>query len=164
MCTREPGGTIEGEIIRKLLVSGNTNTWDPFSEALIFNAIRREHINKVIRPAISDGKIVLCDRFLDSTLIYQGIAGNVNEEVLLKLHKSYCYNLYPNLTFFLNLNPIQGLKRTEKRQNNFEIYDGFKKLQKKFSKRIININADLNKNLISKKINTHILKLILKND
>ena len=119
----------------------------------------------------------MCDRFLDSTLIYQGIAGNVNEEVLLKLHKSYCYNLYPNLTFFLNLNPIQGLKRTEKRQNNFEkrfekmgqeyhfkIYDGFKKLQKKFSKRIININADLNKNLISKKINTHILKLILKND
>ena len=56
-----------------------TNSWDPYSEALMFNAIRREHINKVIKPAIENGKIVLCDRFIDSTIVYQGIAGNVNQ-------------------------------------------------------------------------------------
>ena len=115
--TREPGGTEEGENIRKFLVSGKVNSWDSYSEALIFNAIRREHINKVIKPAIEDGKIVLCDRFIDSTIVYQGIAGNVNQSNLLQLHKEYCYDLYPSVTFFLNLNPLIGLERANQRLN-----------------------------------------------
>ena len=170
--TREPGGTEEGENIRKFLVSGKTNSWDPYSEALMFNAIRREHINKVIKPAIENGKIVLCDRFIDSTIVYQGIAGNVNQSNLLQLHKEYCYNLYPRFTFFLNLNPLTGLERASQRlnqnDNRFEslglnyhtmVYDGFVNLQKKYPKRIINIDAGLNKSLISKKINSYISKL-----
>ena len=170
--TREPGGTEEGENIRKFLVSGKTSSWDPYSEALMFNAIRREHINKVIKPAIENGKIVLCDRFIDSTIVYQGIAGNVNQSNLLQLHKEYCYNLYPTFTFFLNLNPLTGLERASQRlnqnDNRFEslglnyhtmVYDGFVNLQKKYPKRIINIDAGLNKSLISKKINSYISKL-----
>ena len=70
--TREPGGTKEGEYIRKFLVSGDKNAWDAYSEALIFNALRREHINKLIDPAIRNGEIVLCDRYVDSTIVYQG--------------------------------------------------------------------------------------------
>ena len=170
--TREPGGTEEGENIRKFLVSGKANSWDSYSEALIFNAIRREHINKVIKPAIENGKIVLCDRFIDSTIVYQGIAGNVNQSNLLQLHKEYCYDLYPSVTFFLNLNPLIGLERANQRlnqnDNRFEslginyhkmVYDGFVNLQKKYPKRIINVEAGLNKSLISKKINSFIYKL-----
>src|SRR6056300_813461 len=113
--TREPGGTEEGENIRKFLVSGKANSWDSYSEALIFNAIRREHINKVIKPAINNGSIVLCDRYVDSTIVYQGIAGNVEQKFLLELHSKYCYNLYPHLTFFLNLSPLKGMERVKKR-------------------------------------------------
>ena len=101
--TREPGGTKEAEELRKFLVTGDKNAWDPFSESLIFNAIRREHVNKVILPAIENGSVVLCDRFIDSTIVYQGIVGEVTERDLLELHKKYCYNLYPDITFFLNL-------------------------------------------------------------
>ncbi len=165
--TREPGGTAEGEKIRKFLVSGANNSWDPYSEALIFNAIRREHIKKLIKPAIANGEIVLCDRFIDSTIVYQGIAGRVDQSSLLQLHNTYCYNLYPSLTFFLNLEPLAGLKRTKKRQdqseNRFEdlgvdyhtmVYKGFVSQQQKYPERIINIDASLSKNLISKNINS----------
>ena len=165
--TREPGGTEEGEKIRKFLVSGANNSWDPYSEALIFNAIRREHIRKLIKPAIANGEIVLCDRFIDSTIVYQGIAGKVDQSSLLQLHNTYCYNLYPSLTFFLNLDPLAGLKRANKRQdqseNRFEdlgvdyhtmVYKGFVSQQQKYPERIINIDASLSKNLISKNINS----------
>jgi len=85
LCTREPGGTKEAEEIRKFLVTGDKNAWDPYSESLIFNAIRREHINKLILPAIEDGAVVLCDRFIDSTIVYQGLVGEVSEKDLLIL-------------------------------------------------------------------------------
>ena len=77
--TREPGGTTEGEIVRKSLVSGVKDTWDPFSEALIFNALRRQHINKVIIPSLNENKIVICDRFIDSTIVYQGFVGSIEK-------------------------------------------------------------------------------------
>ena len=120
LSTREPGGTKEAEELRKFLVSGDKKAWDPFSESLIFNAIRREHVNKVIFPAIENGSVVLCDRFIDSTIVYQGLVGEVSEKNLLELHKKYCYNLYPDITFLLNLSPQKGLKRTLKRQNIVE--------------------------------------------
>lgn len=172
LSTREPGGTKEGELIRKFLVSGEISSWDSYSESLLFNALRREHINKIINPSLFKGDIVLCDRFIDSTIVYQGVAGNVNQSNLLQLHKEYCYNLYPAVTFFLNLNPLIGLERANQRlnqnDNRFEslginyhkmVYDGFVNLQKKYPKRIINIEAGLNKSLISKKINSFIYKL-----
>ena len=92
--TREPGGTREAEDLRKLLVTGDKKAWDPYSESLIFNAIRREHINKIIMPAIKNGAVVLCDRYIDSTIVYQGLVGQVNEKDLLELHRKYCYDLF----------------------------------------------------------------------
>ena len=160
--TREPGGTEEGENIRKFLVSGKVNSWDSYSEALIFNAIRREHINKVIKPAIENGKIVLCDRFIDSTIVYQGVGGGINQTLLLSLHKNFCYNLYPDITFFLSLDPKVGIDRTlsrnNKTENRFEnmglsyhqkIQDGFKALSDKNNKRFFEINAELSVEKIS---------------
>ena len=170
--TREPGGTEEGEFIRKFLVSGDKRTWDPYSELLLFNALRREHINKVINPSIDKGNIVLCDRFVDSTIVYQGVVGLIEEELLLDLHKTFCYNLFPDLTFFLSLNPELGLARTKFRNNNenrFEkmglsyhqkIQDGFKALTKKYNKRFIEINATQTVEKISEEINQHLTSTI----
>ena len=115
--TREPGGTKEGEYIRKFLVSGDKNAWDSYSEALIFNALRREHINKLIKPAIQNSEIILCDRYVDSTIVYQGLVGKIDEQKLFNLHDTYCYGLYPDLTLFLYLNPMIGLDRTKKRKD-----------------------------------------------
>ena len=175
--TREPGGTKEGEYIRKSLVSGNKNTWDAYSEALIFNALRREHINKLINPAIQNGEIILCDRYLDSTIVYQGSVGKIDEKKLLNLHNNYCYGLYPDLTFFFHLNPIIGLNRTinrnNKSENRFEklgldyhqkILEGFDFLYKKNPKRIMKIDASKSKKSISENINYYISKLLDIND
>ena len=177
VCTREPGGTEEAEQLRKFLVTGEKQAWDPNSESLIFNAIRREHINKIILPAIKGGAIVLCDRFIDSTIVYQGLVGEVSEKDLLELHRKYCYNLYPDITFFLDLSPQKGLKRALNRQktneNRFEnlginyhkkILNGFDILQKKNPNRIIRINAENTKEHISNEIGSYIKKLLNIND
>ena len=175
--TREPGGTEEGEFIRNFLVSGDKHSWDPHSELLLFNALRREHINKIINPSLKNGDIVLCDRFIDSTIIYQGVAGSVNEELLLNLHRTFCYDLFPDITFFLSLNPKLGLARTKFRNNNNEnrfekmgllyhqkIQDGYKALSKKYSNRFIEINAELTVEQISEEINKHVNSIIQSND
>ena len=166
VCSREPGGTIEGEQVRKLLVSGSSKTWDPMSEALMFNASRRQHINKIIFPSLDKGNIVLCDRFIDSTIVYQGYAGSIEQSILKDLHKKFCYNLYPDLTFFLNLDASLGLKRTRKRsdykeENRFEnfgldyhnkISKGFNNLANNNKERIITIDASQSIEQISKNI------------
>lgn len=166
VCSREPGGTIEGEQVRKLLVSGSSKTWDPMSEALMFNASRRQHINKIIFPSLDKGYIVLCDRFIDSTIVYQGYAGSIEQSILKDLHKKFCYNLYPDLTFFLDLEASLGLKRTRKRsdykeENRFEnfgldyhnkISKGFNNLANNNKERIITIDASQSIEQISKNI------------
>ena len=165
-CSREPGGTIEGELIRKLLVSDSNHIWDPLSEALMFNASRREHIIKVISPSLFNGDIFLCDRFFDSTIVYQGYVGKILKSTLIDLHKKFCYNLIPDLTFFLDIDPELGLNRTSKRsinkdENRFEnfgldyhskITEGFRELAKNNSNRIITIDANQTIKKISKDV------------
>jgi len=177
LSTREPGGTKEGELIRNFLVSGEINSWDTYSEALLFNALRREHINKIINPSLFKGDIVLCDRFIDSTIVYQGVGGEINQKLLLSLHKKFCYDLYPDITFLLSLEPKLGLDRTlsrnNKSENRFErkglsyhqkIHDGFKALCEKHNKRFFEINAELSIEKISNKIYNHVISIIKPND
>ena len=176
LSTREPGGTKEGELIRKFLVSGEINSWDAYSESLLFNALRREHINKIINPSLFKGDIVLCDRFIDSTIVYQGVGGGINQTLLLSLHKNFCYDLYPDITFFLSLDPKVGIDRTlsrnNKTENRFEnmglsyhqkIQDGFKALSDKNNKRFFEINAELSIEKISNQIYDHVISIIKSN-
>jgi len=176
LSTREPGGTKEGELIRKFLVSGEINSWDAYSESLLFNALRREHINKIINPSLFKGDIVLCDRFIDSTIVYQGVGGGINQTLLLSLHKNFCYDLYPDITFFLSLDPKVGIDRTlsrnNKTENRFEnmglsyhqkIQDGFKALSDKNNKRFFEINAELSVEKISNQIYDHVISIIKSN-
>ena len=177
LSTREPGGTKEGELIRKFLVSGEISSWDSYSESLLFNALRREHINKIINPSLFKGDIVLCDRFIDSTIVYQGVGGRINQTLLLSLHKNFCYDLYPDITFFLSLDPKVGIDRTlsrnNKTENRFEnmglsyhqkIQDGFKALSDKNNKRFFEINAELSVEKISNQIYDHVISIIKSND
>ena len=177
LSTREPGGTKEGELIRKFLVSGEISSWDSYSESLLFNALRREHINKIINPSLFKGDIVLCDRFIDSTIVYQGVGGAINQTLLLSLHKNFCFDLYPDITFFLSLDPKVGLDRTlsrnNKTENRFEnmglsyhqkIQDGFKALSDKNNKRFFEINAELSIEKISNQIYDHVISIIKSND
>ncbi|MDP3935583.1 MAG: dTMP kinase [Alphaproteobacteria bacterium] len=116
--TREPGGTKEAEAIRSLVVSGDKDRFDPITEALLFNAARRHHLTHRILPALENGTWVICDRFVDSTFVYQGYVQDVDLDFLKKLHCEACDNIFPDLTFLLDVPVDIGLYRANRRQNN----------------------------------------------
>ena len=113
LATREPGGTPGAEEIRRLLVTGEPGRWDAWTEALLVTAARRDHVERVIRPALAAGTWVLCDRFLDSTLAYQG--GALGRDAIEALHSLVFGRLRPDLTLVLDIDPAVGLERAGKR-------------------------------------------------
>jgi dTMP kinase len=113
--TREPGGSPGGEAIRRLLLDGAGEMWDATSEALLLLAARREHVMRAIRPALDRGIWVVCDRFADSTLAYQGYAGGLPLAALAELHRFALGAFAPDLTVILDLPAEQGLARTAAR-------------------------------------------------
>ena len=113
--TREPGGTTGGQEIRNLLVSGDKDKWSPLSETLLILADRAAHMERVIRPALADGKYVVCDRFFDSTRAYQGIAGGLGLEVIHQLQQPVLGTTLPDVTLLLDIDPEKGLSRAQER-------------------------------------------------
>ena len=113
--TREPGGTPVGQEIRNLLVSGDKDKWSPLSETLLILADRAAHLERVIRPALADGKYVVCDRFFDSTRAYQGIAGGIGLEVIHNLQQTVLGTTLPDVTLLLDIDPEKGLSRAQER-------------------------------------------------
>lgn len=109
--TREPGGSSGAEAIRGLLVSGEVDRWSPISEALLMNAARRDHIEKLIAPALARGAVVICDRFADSTRAYQGVAGGAAPEFIAMLESAVAASCRPDLTLVLDLPVEIGLAR-----------------------------------------------------
>jgi dTMP kinase len=109
--SREPGGTVGAEAIRSLLVNGPPERWLPLSETLLLLAARFDHVERRIRPALASGQWVLCDRFLDSTRVYQGIAGGVSMDVINRLQEATIGDLAPDLTVVLDIPVEVGLAR-----------------------------------------------------
>ncbi len=109
--TREPGGAPGAEEIRSLLVTGEPGKWDAITEALLMNAARRDHVVRTIRPALERGDWVICDRFYDSTLVYQGAAGGVPMATLRSLIDMAVGDTRPDLTLVLDIDPQTGLGR-----------------------------------------------------
>lgn len=107
--TREPGGAPGAELIRDLLVRGSVDRWTPLSEALLMYAARAEHLEKTIRPALARGAVVISDRFADSTMAYQGIAGRVGEAEVRLLHDLVVRGDGPELTLVLHAKSGRGL-------------------------------------------------------
>ncbi|MBA3816119.1 MAG: dTMP kinase [Parachlamydiaceae bacterium] len=112
--TREPGGTLLGEQIRNLLLSHIDMPICGKSELYLFLAVRAQHIEEVIAPALSRGKIVMCDRFNDSTIAYQGVGRGLGIEYVKEICLSACGDILPDLTLYLDVDPIEGLARTKR--------------------------------------------------
>tara|TARA_B100000965_G_scaffold182355_1_gene152189 strand:- start:412 stop:1035 length:624 start_codon:yes stop_codon:yes gene_type:complete len=168
--TREPGGTKEAELIRSLLVKGKSNKWSGTTEVLLNFTARKDHVDKIILPNLKNDKWVLCDRFSDSTLAYQGYGRNVNKNLIKNLNKLLINNLTPKLTFLFDIDPKIGLGRSKKRINNELRYENMslsyhKKIRiayldiaKKNKKRIKVIDASLDRDSISEIIWSFIQK------
>ena len=112
--TREPGGTPLGQELRRLILHAHEFELKKRTELFLFLADRAQHVEKVIKPALSDGKIVLCDRFNDSTIAYQGLARDHGTEDIEALCDFATNNLTPDQTFLIDLDPLAGLERVEK--------------------------------------------------
>jgi dTMP kinase len=111
VATREPGGSLGAETIRDLLVRGEADRWSPVTETLLMYAARRDHIERVIRPALARGAWVICDRFADSTRAYQGVAGGADPALISALETFVLEEVRPDLTLVLDLPADLGLER-----------------------------------------------------
>ena len=155
--TREPGGSPGAEEIRRLVLEGDPDRWSAETEILLFTAARRDHLERTIQPALEQGKIVICDRFADSTRMYQGLSrGNLRDKVD-QLHEIMIAR-EPDMTILIDMDPSIGLERalgrkgTEERFEDFGIElqlrmrDGFLALAREFTDRfqVIDGNRSMN--------------------
>lgn len=150
--TREPGGSVGGEEIRNLLLQGNVDRWSAETEILLFTAARRDHLERIILPAMKDDKIVICDRFTDSTRMYQGMRGP-NLRNLVDMLNEKIISCDPDLTIVIDIDPQISLKRAKSRETVEERFEdfgvemqlnmrnGFIELAKEFSNRIEVVNG-----------------------
>jgi dTMP kinase len=116
LVTREPGGSPGAEAIRHVILSGAAEPFGPEMEALLFAAARSDHVEQVIRPAVQSGKIVLCDRFLDSSRVYQGGAGNLDPAYMQEMERVAINGMMPDMTLIFDIDPVEGLKRASSRR------------------------------------------------
>ncbi|WP_299651644.1 dTMP kinase [uncultured Jannaschia sp.] len=122
--TREPGGSIGAEAIRRLLVEGDTDRWSPETELLLFNAARRDHLERTIRPALDRGAVVVSDRFADSTRVYQGATRGDLRDLVDRLH-ALVIGREPDRTFVIDMDPRAALDRGLARGSGEDRFEGF---------------------------------------
>ncbi|MET2826824.1 dTMP kinase [Mesorhizobium shangrilense] len=125
--TREPGGSPGAEAVRHVLLSGAAEPFGPRMEALLFAAARSDHVEQVIRPAVERGSIVLCDRFMDSSRVYQGVTGNIDPAFMDALEKVAVNGMVPDMTLIFDIDPTEGLRRATVRRGTEAAADRFEK-------------------------------------
>ena len=162
--TREPGGSKGAEKIRKLVLKSNQNDWSPMTEALLHISARSDHLEKKIKPNLKKGIWVICDRFRDSTVAYQGYGNGLKLDVLEMLQESIFDKLNADLTIILDTLPNISLSRARKRKNGNQKYEnmginfhkkvrkGFIEIAKKNKKRCKLLSANDDRREINKKI------------
>lgn len=168
--TREPGGTELGEKIRSMLLNIEECAIAPWSELLLYAVCRAQMVNEIIKPALLDKKIVICDRFADSTMVYQGYARGLDLEAVANLNKWVTEGILPTVTFIIDCPPEIGLKRAfaridantgSNKEDRFErediefhkkVREGYLRLAKTESNRIKIINGDRDITVIHKEI------------
>jgi dTMP kinase len=163
LMTREPGGTPGAEAIRALLVSGPVERWSPLTEVLLHLAARHDHVVREIAPALAAGRWVLCDRFSDSTRVYQGLASGVGLDLVDRLHEAILGALEPDLTLILDLPADQGLSRHQSatgqdryermgRAFHEEVRAGFLEIARRAPERCTVIDADRSEEAVARTI------------
>lgn len=122
--TREPGGSPGAEQIRALVLEGDPDRWSPHTEILLFTAARRDHLERTIAPALAAGKVVICDRFADSTRMYQGLSRGNLRALVDQLH-DLMIGREPDLTLLIDMDPDTGLSRALSRNGTEERFEAF---------------------------------------
>lgn len=168
--TREPGGSKIAEQIRQIILDKDNVEEDPRTEALLYAASRRQHLVEIILPALKAGKVVICDRYLDSSLSYQGYARGLGIENVMSINAFAIDNTFPDLTFFLDLSPEEGIARIQSRQREKDrldnekltfhkkVYEGYQIVNERFKDRIVKIDASQDRETIASQIADCILK------
>jgi dTMP kinase len=154
MATREPGGIEIAEQIRKVILDTNNTAMDSRTEALLYAAARRQHLAEKVKPALEEGKIVLCDRFVDSSLAYQGYARGLGIDEVYSINKFAIEDMMPQLTLYFDISPELGLERINKNKGrevnrldlenldfHKKVQEGYMILAERFSDRIVKIDA-----------------------
>jgi dTMP kinase len=166
VATREPGGTPLGESIRTLVLDGPEMS--PWAEAALFAAARAEHVAAVIRPALARGAAVVCDRYVDSSVVYQGIARGLGAERVLELNLAVTEGLLPDRTFVLDVDPetararhSAGLDRIEREHDEFRrtVAEGFRRLPELFPERVVALDGNLRPEEIAVRVDEHVRTL-----
>ena len=166
--TREPGGTVIGEKIRDIILDPTNKEMDSMTEAMLYAASRAQHVAQVIKPAVDNGDIVICDRFVDSSIAYQGYGRGLGDSV--SIINAYAVNgCMPDLTFLMKLNPEIGKSRIkaedhdriemEKIDFHNRVFAGYEALEQEFPDRIVGIDATRNIEEISEEILSHVERL-----
>ncbi|EJK81821.1 dTMP kinase [Rhizobium sp. AP16] len=127
LVTREPGGSLGAEAVRHVLLSGAAEMFGTRMEAILFAAARNDHVEEIIRPALARGTIVLCDRFMDSSRVYQGITGNLEPDFIEALQRVAVNGVVPDCTLILDIPAELGLERARKRASADAAPDRFEK-------------------------------------
>lgn len=151
--TREPGGTQISEKIREIILDVDNSEMTGITEALLYAAARSQHVEEKIIPVLEAGKIIICDRFVDSSIAYQGAARGLGAEKIMGINEAALHGIMPDMTLFFDLSPEKGilrkkneraLDRLEKEKMDFheKVYEGYKNLCKKYPERIKPIDAD----------------------
>ena len=152
--TREPGGTSISEQIREVILDKRNTLMDPRTEALLYAASRRQHLVEKIWPSLKEGKIVFCDRYLDSSLAYQGYARGLGIDEILKVNDYATEGTFPDITLLFDIDPELGLERINKNKDrevnrldveklsfHKKVREGYLLLSKKFPERYIIVDA-----------------------
>ena len=161
--TREPGGTPIAEQIRNVILDKENTKMDPRTEALLYAASRRQHLVEKVWPALKEGKIVICDRYLDSSLAYQGGARGLGVDNILNVNMFATDNTFPDLTLLFDITPEEGLKRIaanasrevnrldlEKLDFHHKVRNTFLELAKRYPERYVIIDASKSREEVAK--------------
>ena len=151
--TREPGGIRISEDIRDIILDTKNTNMDKRSEALLYAASRRQHLIEKIIPALKANQIVICDRFIDSSLAYQGVARGIGFDEVLSINQFAIEDMFPDLTIFLDITAQEGLNRIEGRDKkdrldlesidfHNKVYEGYQQVIKRFKQRMTIVDAN----------------------
>lgn len=169
LLTREPGGTVISEKIRELVLDKSYMEMDYMTEALLYAAARAQHVAQVIKPALEAGRTVICDRFMDSSIVYQGYGRNLGDCVRI-INEYAVRGCFPDITFLLKVDPEIGKLRIkadeqdrlelEKLDYHRTVFQAYEELEKKYPERIIGIDAGRSIDEIGNEIQAHIDRLL----
>lgn len=163
--TREPGGTAIGEKLREIILDKENSEMCDMAETLLYAASRAQHVEQLIKPALQEGKVVVCDRFIDSSIAYQGYGRNMGDSVRI-INELTVGECMPDVTFLMELSPKIGKSRInaksrdrlerEKLEFHNRVYEGYKEIAKFYPQRFVEIDASRDKEAIRDTIFSHL--------